>query len=70
MESAQAASSDAAGMTEEAKVPDIYQTDASDSGSGASSPNQILKCRDASGGIQYTQNYCPPGTTRVDAPAN
>lgn len=28
--------------------------------------NQILKCRDASGAMQYTQGYCPPGTQRVN----
>jgi hypothetical protein len=28
----------------------------------------ILRCRDASGAIQYTQGYCPPGTVEVSAP--
>jgi hypothetical protein len=28
---------------------------------------KILKCRDASGSITFTQNYCPPGTTPVEA---
>jgi hypothetical protein len=26
----------------------------------------VIKCRDASGAIQFTQTYCPPGTTRVE----
>jgi hypothetical protein len=29
----------------------------------------ILRCRDTSGAIQYTQGYCPPGTVEVYAPA-
>jgi hypothetical protein len=39
-----------------------------DSETEVSSRNQILKCRDGSGAVQYTQGYCPPGTTRVDSP--
>ena len=31
-------------------------------------PNKILKCRDKSGAVSYTQGYCPPGTTLVDTP--
>ena len=30
----------------------------------------ILKCRDASGGITFTQGYCPPGTKLVEMPAS
>lgn len=30
--------------------------------------SKILKCRDASGGITFTQGYCPPGTQRVAMP--
>jgi len=30
--------------------------------------NRILKCRDASGGISYTQGYCPPGSKEVATP--
>jgi hypothetical protein len=30
--------------------------------------HQILKCRDASGAVMFTQGYCPPGTKRVDMP--
>ena len=40
--------------------------DAQDSEPEVDTRNQILKCRDASGGTQYTQGYCPPGTTRVN----
>jgi len=28
----------------------------------------VILCRDASGGIQFTQAYCPSGTTRVESP--
>lgn len=31
-------------------------------------PTGILKCRDASGSISFTQNYCPAGTTLVETP--
>jgi hypothetical protein len=34
------------------------------------SASQILKCRDASGAVTFTQGYCPPGTQRVDMPKN
>lgn len=37
---------------------------ADDAGERASS--KILKCRDASGAVSFTQGYCPPGSTRVD----
>jgi len=30
---------------------------------------RILKCRDASGGMTFTQGYCPPGTKQVEMPA-
>jgi len=30
--------------------------------------NQILKCRDSSGAVTFTQGYCPPGTQRVSMP--
>ena len=29
---------------------------------------RILKCRDASGAVTFTQGYCPPGTKRVEMP--
>src|SRR6185295_13721018 len=32
--------------------------------------SHILKCRDASGGITFTQGYCPPGTKLVEMPAS
>jgi hypothetical protein len=31
-------------------------------------PTKILRCRDASGSIQFTQGYCPAGTTLVESP--
>jgi hypothetical protein len=30
--------------------------------------NKILKCRDPSGAISFTQGYCPAGTQRVETP--
>jgi hypothetical protein len=30
--------------------------------------NKILKCQDPSGGVSYTQGYCPAGTKEVAAP--
>lgn len=33
------------------------------------SSRKILKCRDASGGITFTQGYCPPGSKQVEMPA-
>jgi hypothetical protein len=30
--------------------------------------NTILKCRDATGAVMFTQGYCPPGSQRVDMP--
>jgi hypothetical protein len=42
----------------------------SESSPEPASRNQILRCRDASGATQYTQGYCPPGTTRVEMPTN
>lgn len=41
-------------------------SDAQDTEPEVDTRNQILKCRDASGAMQYTQGYCPPGTTRVN----
>jgi hypothetical protein len=37
-----------------------------DEETGKPAPNAILKCRDSSGAVQYTQGYCPAGTTRVE----
>jgi len=34
------------------------------------SATRILKCRDASGGITFTQGYCPAGTKQVEMPAS
>ena len=28
--------------------------------------SDIIKCRDSKGAVQFTQSYCPPGTTRVE----
>ena len=40
------------------------------SGEEKTSGNTILKCRDASGAVMFTQGYCPPGTQRVEMPRN
>ena len=32
------------------------------------SASRILKCRDSSGAVTFTQGYCPPGTQRVEMP--
>jgi hypothetical protein len=44
---------------EEAPVP-VFETE--------KKTNKILKCRDKSGAVSYTQGYCPSGTTLVDTP--
>jgi len=49
-----------------AGTPPGTYSDASRSGEGPSSV--ILKCRDASGAISFTQGYCPAGTTLVESP--
>jgi hypothetical protein len=36
----------------------------------AAASHRILKCRDASGGVTFTQGYCPPGTRQVEMPAS
>jgi hypothetical protein len=38
------------------------------SSSANASNGKILKCRDASGSVQFTQGYCPSGTTLVEPP--
>ena len=35
-----------------------------------SASSRILKCRDTSGGITFTQGYCPPGTRQVEMPSS
>jgi hypothetical protein len=47
---------------EEAPAPSLSDDE------DTTNPNQILKCRDASGAVTFTQGYCPPGTKRVDMP--
>jgi signal transduction histidine kinase len=50
----------------EAPVPDFGRAD--DAVDDEQKTNKILKCRDKSGAVSYTQGYCPPGTTLVDTP--
>jgi hypothetical protein len=51
-------------VVEEARAPTMFEA-ADDEPASA---NQILKCRDTSGAVTFTQGYCPPGTQRVDMP--
>jgi hypothetical protein len=47
------------------------ETPASEPERKASEPaksGDVVRCRDSSGATQFTQKYCPPGTTRVDSP--
>jgi hypothetical protein len=62
-----------ANPVDEAPAPDPQWSDTprkEEPESTSASRNQILKCRDASGAVQYTQGYCPPGTRKVDPAAN
>lgn len=54
-------------MESEAAAP-VFGGNEGDRDEEERKPNQILKCRDGSGAISYTQGYCPPGTTLVDTP--
>lgn len=58
---------DSAPPDSEAPVPVFGRTEDGDD-AGEKKTNEILKCRDKSGAISYTQGYCPPGTTLVDTP--
>jgi hypothetical protein len=49
---------------EEARAPILAATQEEEK----TSPNQILKCRDSSGAVMFTQGYCPPGMQRVEMP--
>lgn len=53
-------------MSDEARAPTMLA--ARDEEEEKPSANQILKCRDPSGAVTFTQGYCPPGTRRVDMP--
>lgn len=55
-------------LVEEAPAPTIGAEPRANSSATDEEPpasNRILKCRDASGGIAYTQGYCPPGSQEV-----
>ena len=60
-----AAESSEAPPVEEAPVPVIDDKPVEEEKTSGST---ILKCRDASGSVMFTQGYCPPGTKRVDMP--
>jgi hypothetical protein len=55
---------------EESAVPAMETSPAVAEDSEEESPTTILKCKDASGGIIFTQGYCPPGSKPVRTPAN
>jgi signal transduction histidine kinase len=61
------ADDDSAPPDSEAPVPVFGRTDDADDEDDKKT-NKILKCRDSSGAVSYTQGYCPPGTTLVDTP--
>lgn len=55
--------------TEEAQapaVPDASAAPAKAKDGDAPSSRKIIKCRDSSGGVTFTQGYCPPGSKQVD----
>jgi len=56
-------------MIEESEAPVLQEatvaTPAAEEGE-APAARKIVKCRDNSGGITFTQGYCPPGTRSVD----
>jgi hypothetical protein len=58
---------DSAPPDSEAPVPVFGRADDADD-EDEKKTNKILKCRDKSGAVSYTQGYCPPGTTLVDTP--
>jgi signal transduction histidine kinase len=58
---------DSAPPDSEAPVPVFDRADDSDD-DDENKTNKILKCRDKSGAVSYTQGYCPPGTTLIDTP--
>jgi len=71
------ASAEPAEQTPKAEEYPLQETVvASDAGAGSPpereeppSSRKILKCRDTSGGITFTQGYCPPGSKQIDMPA-
>ena len=56
-------------LTREFARANAYPQDASQEiRSGEKPSSVILKCRDSSGSISFTQGYCPAGTTLVESP--
>ena len=56
-------------MIEESEAPALpATTDATPAAEEGETPTsrKIVKCRDNSGGVTFTQGYCPPGTRQVD----
>ncbi len=56
-------------MIEESEAPALQEaTVATPAAEESETPaaRKIVKCRDKSGGITFTQGYCPPGTRPVD----
>jgi hypothetical protein len=65
----QAADSTYSNVQEEARAPVMMKPEKAPEAEKTSG-STILKCRDASGSVMFTQGYCPPGTQRVDMPRN
>jgi hypothetical protein len=55
-------------MIEESEAPALPAAAATPAEEESETPaaRKIVKCRDKSGGITFTQGYCPPGSQRVD----
>lgn len=51
---------------EESAAPALYTNNGEHADDGKVSGTKILKCRDASGSVTFTQGYCPAGTKRVE----
>jgi hypothetical protein len=52
-------------MIEESEAPAIQAAEPA-AEEEAPTSRKIVKCRDNSGGVTFTQGYCPPGTRQVD----
>lgn len=56
-------------VSEAAQAPEVAAasvTTPQDEEDSAPSSRKIIKCREASGGITFTQGYCPPGSKQVE----
>ncbi|HET9475390.1 MAG TPA: hypothetical protein VFO82_15930, partial [Steroidobacteraceae bacterium] len=53
-------------VIEESEAPAIQASTPAEEEGEAPTSRKIVKCRDNSGGVTFTQGYCPPGTRQVD----